>query len=705
MIILDKSTTQIIRDMPNSDIKLSLIRRDEISFYEYKISFVVDQILAYQTDVRAADITIFYKSIKQEFNTLSKISDKRPNKINLQIQNIAKNRVEFSKKISEEKIKNAIYTTSFDLMSRSPKISAFRRKQVGFIDLVGNNPSLTRQFTNVEHTFRIPTNNAPATGIIIVNVVIKNQTDYLIQERSFEINHNSFVAKYNIPNILPSAYTSPNAKDSIRLNSFVTDDRIQGVSVYTRRVNNSLADINQANFVRIYTENIDSTRRYGSALLRQNSKAPYEVRAVAELKSGIQLGNIVSSTRSEKKSETISGLIFCVANQGYVEVSIRNIDPKYRYVQILRKDAASLHSDWQKIGNITPFTGTNFTITDTSVRSNRVYIYTAICQEKFGNTRFISTIFAVRTTYYTPGVQVAVASSTETLQNGTFRRTLDVTIALDQKSNITLLLNSFKEQGIDVYYDEELKKLSGNLDEIFKVAVKRVDIERNEIVDLGIKSIGKIIDTSDSNVVYIVEALYRNQADLLEEIGVDSSENNLLDPRSILNQGVIVSNTLTGKQLKDKNNFTQKFLSNKSFLRGTLSYGATRSSGADTRGFLDGRLGVAATVEFSNIQSDPIIQNARITQSLNRQTLLTFNIVQTRQVQNINFFEIYRTVTNNVEERIFLGRCHYNTGTNRLYFLDQIPVTIQTGVVYEIKPFKLDGTPLPAFTTTTLRPE
>ncbi len=696
MISFDRPQSQIIRDMPSSDIYMELIKHGDDLFFEYKISFLIDQVLAYRAKVRSANVSISYKKVNQEFSPLSRVSDKSQTKINSQIRNLSKLRADLSKRISEEKITNTVYNSSFDIFSKIPKISEFRLNATGILT---NSPSQV-SLVKIDHSFRILSDTAPSTGIIIVNVEVKDAEDRQVQNVFFEINHKDILQKYNIPFNLPHAYTSPNLKDSIRLNAFANDDRINGVSVYTRNVNNSLADVNQTQFKKTYTAKVDSSNRYTTNLIDQNSLSSYEVRSVAELNSGIQLGNILSSTRKINQIKTISGLIYCVADKGYVDIFIKNLDPRYKYIQILRKEGTKLHQDWQPVNKVDVFTGNDYSFTDQTVRSNRVYLYTAVCQERMGDRKFISTMFPVRTSYYTPGIEISINSNVEDLLDGTFKRRFEMSLSLTQNSNITELLASFKSQGIDLYYDEELKKLSGNLDAIFKVGIRRVDVEKNEVTELGVKSIGTFEDVSSDNVVYIFEALYRNQSDLLEELGADVADQKALDPRNMLNQGTIVSNSLTSKKTIAQNNFTQKFLSKQSLLRGTLSYGPTKTRGPDTSGFLDGRLGITEIVDFSSKITTTFVTNAQIILSLNQQKLLSFDI-STNQSQNIDYFEIYCL---NNEKRIFLGRCHYNTGSSRQYYLDQQTDVNQVNVVYEIKPFKLDGTPLPSSITKTLRP-
>lgn len=701
MITFDRPQIQVIRDMPASDIYLSMSSNESGLFYDYDVSFVIDPVQAYQSNARLANISITYKKVNQTFKVLSNIDGSNTNEINSQIKKISQLRKNFIKKIAEEKVLNTVYTTNFDIFANSPKISAFRRKQVGFIDLPSNSSGTSIQLAKIKHQFRLSTSNLPPSGIIIVNVEIKNINNRIVQTVSFEINHFDLVQKYSIPKNLPHAGNSANNKDNIRFNAFVADDRVSGVAVYARKINNSLADVNQQPFKKVYTATVNSSSKYTTAQINQNSTVSYELRSVPALKSGLQLGNIISSTRSLKRQTTISGLVYCLANKNAVQVFIRNIDPKFTYIQVMRKDAENVRSEWQRIGNVEKYVGNDFSFTDTTVRSNKVYMYTALCQDRLGNSKFISTAFVVRTAYYTPGIELAVTSSTEPLITGKFKRNFNISLMLDQKADITSLLDSFKSQGIEIYYDEELKKLSGNLDAIFKIAVKRVDIENNEITDLGVRSIGNFVDTSDANVVYMMEALYRNQADLLEELGSDISTQKAIDPQSALNQGLIISDKLTNKKAITSSNFTQKFLSKKSFLRGTLSYGGTKASGADTSGFLDGRMGVATTAEFSNVLTSATTQNHQIMLTIDKQLLLTFDVSSTAQARNIDYFEIYRI--ENVTT--YLGNCHYNAGSQRQYYLDQITNSRSNNIVYLIKPIKLDGTPLAGITTSALRPE
>ena len=66
MISFDRPQSQIFRDMPSNDIYMELVKHDDDLFFEYKISFLIDQILAYRAKVRSANVTISYKKVSQE---------------------------------------------------------------------------------------------------------------------------------------------------------------------------------------------------------------------------------------------------------------------------------------------------------------------------------------------------------------------------------------------------------------------------------------------------------------------------------------------------------------------------------------------------------------------------------------------------------------------------------------------------------------
>lgn len=700
MIVRGNQQQQIIRDMPSNDIFLDVVSLNGKEFFEYTVSFLVNQSTAYQNTARTASITVSYKSVNRIFNLFSNKSLNRPAEVNNKIKNLTSLRLQFNDKVAQEQSNSTITAASLDIFSNTKKISVFRRKQAGLIDLsvpsLGNVIPLSR----IKHTFRILQNEIPPNGNIVIRAVIKNQDDMQIQDATFTINHFDALTRYNIPSKLPSAYASPNFGQRLRVNTFTSDKRVSGVAIYSRKVSNSLADSQQEKFKSLYTTDVTVKTPYTTTQVLQNSLASYEIRALATLKSGIQLGNIINAGKSIKKSQSISGLIYCLANQGKVEVYIKNLDPRYKYVQILRKDSSRLQDQWEKIGSVSIFSEGDFVFVDENVRSEKVYFYTAQCQDRMGNIRLISTTYAIRTTYYTPGIQFNISSAAVQLPDNRERRTFDIALTLEKKEDVTNLLESFKAQGIDIYYDEELKTLAGNLDAVFKISVKRVDIERNEVVDLGVKNIGKYEDVGILNADYIFEVLYRNQADLFEEIGSNIDKQEVFDPRNALNRGSIISNKITSKQKVTKKNFTQKFLSKSSLIKGTLSYSGTKNTGSDTSGFLDGRIGVSKLVSFLPNNEILLIKNFKYTLSNNRQKLMSFDVDQSTVASNIDFFEIYYQDATGL---IFLGNCHYKSDATRQYYLDQVTDRRLNGLTYVIKPIKLDGTSLSVITSPFLR--
>lgn len=700
MIVRSRQQQQIIRDMPTNDIFLDVVKQNNKEFFEYTVSFLVNQNIAYQNTARSASILVSYKSVNRIFNLFSNKALNRPAEVNNKIKNLTSLRLSFNDKVAQEQSNTIITASSLDIFSNTKKISVFRRKQAGLVDLVDARSGNLIPLSKIKHTFRILQNEIPPNGNIVIRAVIKNQDGMQIQDTTFTINHFDALVRYNIPSKLPNAYASPNFGQRLRVNTFTSDKRISGVAIYSRKVSNSLADSQQEKFKSLYTSDVRVKTPYTTKQVLQNTLASYEIRALATLKSGIQLGNIINAGKSIKKSQSISGLIYCLANQGKVEVYIKNLDPRYKYVQILRKDSNRLQDQWEKIGSVSIFSEGDFVFVDENVRSEKVYFYTAQCQDRMGNIRLISTTYAIRTAYYTPGIQFNITSAAVQLPDNRERRTFDTTLTLEKKEDVTNLLETFKTLGIDIYYDEELKKLSGNLDAVFKVSVKRVDIESNEVVDLGVKNIGVYEDVGAINADYIFEVLYRNQSDLFEEIGSSIDKKEIFDPRNALNRGSIVSNKLTSKQKITKKNFTQKFLSKSSLIKGTLSYAGTKSSGSDTSGFLDGRIGVSKLVSFLPNNENLIIKNFKYIVSNSRQKLMSFDVEYSSIAANIDFFEIYYQTADSL---VFLGKCHYKSDATRQYFLDQVTDNRLAGLVYVVKPIKLDGTSLSVITSPFLR--
>ena len=79
MITFDRPQIQVIRDMPTSDIYLSMSSNESGLFYDYDVSFVIDPVQAYQSNARLANISITYKKVNQTFKVLSNIDGRNTN--------------------------------------------------------------------------------------------------------------------------------------------------------------------------------------------------------------------------------------------------------------------------------------------------------------------------------------------------------------------------------------------------------------------------------------------------------------------------------------------------------------------------------------------------------------------------------------------------------------------------------------------------
>jgi hypothetical protein len=267
--------------------------------------------------------------------------------------------------------------------------------------------------------------------------------------------------------------------------------------------------------------------------------------------------------------------------------------------------------------------------------------------------------------------------------------TYNVSVNLVKDSDVTSILNATKDLGIDAYFSPETIKLSGDLSAITKVNVKRFSLDTGEIKDMGVIPPGTFTDSSTENVTYIFEGLLRGQADFYEEIGAQSTSPRTYDPKDALQRNQIVSSALTTTANNNKVNFTQKFLSKKSLLRGNISYGNTRSKDVDASGFLQGRLGITQT---STIQrSNPVITigNFDLIAADDRHRILTFDVQSESVQKNIDFF-IISVLRGGV--RSVIGACHYIDTNVKQNFLDN-RTRLTTGVLsYVITPVRFDGT-------------
>lgn len=790
MKTINKDLITVVKDMPQSDITLDTVTIESRQFYRYKISFVIDQIAAYSSGAREMKVDVAYKHVGKTFSLLGGKNFASPAEINNQILNGNKIRRDFIKQRDDEQKSNNILERKIDIFAKSPKISMFRLKQTGFIDLVsttteyvsnntvnptgaslkindlvkqqaptatsstgpaiyssltlrGRDPAnnitsdqlvqdgpkvrsgamtvsrpgstiagaFTTQQADISsnsnlppalrsravqrttsdivlpYTFQIPVSATPPGGKLSLICTIRAQNGDLIQKIVFIINHAREVRQFNVPRILPETSIQPINTTTARVNVFNSDPRVTGVRVYSRDVPSYQSVSEQ----KPYTSNADVAadwrQRASTQRLRFKSGTSKIVRLLPVLADGVVLGNF-KSTSLPKPNGVIAGSVIAVADKGVVTVTAYETPASYAYIQFVRRTTSKSQKLWENVEAPVKVGLGIATITDRTVRPGLTYEYAAILQDKYGNAAQARGTSIITVQDYTAGTELSVTIKSSSVSNGSTTTTFNVSVRLTSNSDTAAILEATKAAGIDDYFASETKTLSGDLNFITKVNIKRISQDTGEVKDLGAIEPGDFTDTVTENSVYIFEGLLRSQADLFEETGARKASAKVFDPRDALQRGNIVSSALNSTPKIANVNFTQKFLSKKSLLRGTLSYGNTKSMDDEASGFLQGRLGITATAVVQSPPGAYSIANFDLIVGDSAHRLLAFDVQNTNAQKSIDFF-IVSTLRGGV--RSVVGTCHYVADNIRQNFLDN-KTSLTTGTIaYVITPVGYDG--------------
>jgi hypothetical protein len=538
--------------------------------------------------------------------------------------------------------------------------------------------------------FRLPTTTSLPGGKFSIICTITKQNGDLVQKIDFNVDHARQLIKYNIPKKLPTSCVSFISRTHAQINVFNDDPRVTNVMICGRDVPTYQSVDDQAPFNNIVTVQANSRQKYSSKRLQIKSGTNKFLRLLPVLSTGLVLGNFESKTRSTR-SEVVAGSVLAVSNKGNVLVKLYGSPATYKYVQFVKRSVDRKQRTWTAIQNPVKLIDGIATIEDLDVLNEKTYEYAAYLQDAYGNTKKARSSSIVRVTDYTSGTEIIVTPASTNINNGNTTTTFNISVKLVKNSDTTSILAASKQQGTELYFEKETTKLSGDLSSITKVNVKRYSLDTGIINDLGVVEPGEFTDTTQENVVYIFEGLLRGQADLFEEIGADKISNRDFNPRDALQRSQIVSSNLTKIPAITNSNFTQKFLSKKSLLRGTLSYGNTKSADIDASGFLQGRLGITTTYQVTKNKSIATIDNFDLIIANESCRLLTFDVNQTNSRKNIDFF-IITMLKGGI--RSVIGTCHYVSDNITQNFLD-IKTRLKTGKIsYAITPVLYDGTTL-----------
>jgi hypothetical protein len=530
---------------------------------------------------------------------------------------------------------------------------------------------------------------------VLVTLTIKDDEGVILQQKSYAIDHASNVQKCNLPKSMPSAGFQITPKNELIVNVFNTDENIKELKILTKQYRKYVPIQEQDVFQEIGIVDANSDIRYFRNKFNIKSNAVQMIRALPCLESGLVLGNIVGKSYNKLLPDG-AGVIYTYFNQDRVFVNILDTPASYEFVQILRRNVTKKERNFTQISNVLKIDNGNVVFQDRSINSESVYEYTAKLIDSRGKETRLLQKSVVRTSNYASGTTLVVSLTSSTSSDAGYTNTFQIDVNLSKDTDTTKLLEFLKSAGIDNYYETEFLKLSADLKNIVKVNVKRINRLTGEIAELGIKDAGEFVDVASGPAIYLFEGLIRGQADLFEEAGnmlSTQTVQNLKDPIGISN---IAGQGLSSKKEIAKVNYTQKFLSKKSLLRGTLSYGKTLDYSEDDSGFLSGRMGITSEVAVINTTVDPVIQNFSLTSASEDRRLLQFDVTANPTDKQIDFFLI---VTLRGQVRSTVGVCHYIREQVRQNFFDNVTNLKNGKITYIVIPIGVGGSSLDEVTS------
>ncbi len=784
MKTINRDQTQVVKDMPQSDITLDVATVDDRKFYSYSLNFIIDQVAAYTSDVRTMQVDVAYKNVGKTFTLLSGKNFSNFSEINKQLLSVNKKRRDFITQKDAEQKANNILEKKVDIFAKTPKISLYRLRQTNFIDLTtivtnyvsnstnstvndllrtplqemssdtgeslysnltlrGRDPAekiapeqiiqdgprvrsgllttsrmtqtiagsfTTRQIGAIENNnlpralrsraiqtttadvklpykFQIPVSSKPPNGKFTIICTLRSSNGDLVQKADFIINHAREERQYSIPRILPTTFISPINSTEACINVFNKDPRVSSIRLYARDIPSHQTISDQARFTKTQDITADWQQRTIKQKFLFKSGTSKLVRALPVLTNGLVLGNFKSTSIPKPKS-TVAGSVIAFSDKNVVTVNAYDTPTSYSYVQFVRRNLSKKQKSWDEIQDPIKVGLGIATITDTEIRPGVAYEYGVILQDKYGNKAQAKGTSIVIVQDYTAGTELSVSIKTSTVNNSEITTTFNVGVRLSKDGDRTGLLEATKAQGINDFFASETKQLSGDLNSITKVNIKRISRDTGEVKDLGVVEPGDFTDTTTENVVYIFEGLLRSQADLFEETGAKKVAPKVLNPRDALQRGNIVSSALTNTNKISNVNFTQKFLSKKSLLRGTLSYGITKVMDDEESGFLQGKLGITNVVSITKPRLDYSIGNFDLIICDPGRRLLSFDVQNRGPQKSIDFF-IVSTLRGGIKSVV--GSCHYIDDSTRQHFLDDKTYLTTGNVSYVITPVGYDG--------------
>lgn len=545
------------------------------------------------------------------------------------------------------------------------------------------------------YVFRLSKASIPPSGKFVIICTIRKNNGDLVQKIDFTINHARQVTKYNVPKKLPTSGIQFTSRNSARISIFNKDPRVTGIRVFKRNIPQYQNIAEQEDFVKIRDISANWQQQTSTSRLDVKTTSNILIRCTPVLTNGVVLGNFDSKSYAQK-SDLVSGTVIANSNKGYVTVQLYGSPANYMYVQFARRSLTRHQKEWQKIGNPVKSASNTSSYDDFDARKEELYEYAAFLQDAYGNTKRARSTSIIRTSDYTSNTELIVTQKSNITNELETTTVFDVQVRLVNDSDTSAILATSKALGIEAYYEKETLKLAGDLSAATKVNIKRISIDTGAVKDLGVIELGEFTDTTPDNVVYVFEGLLRGQPDLFEEVGARKTAQKIFDPRDALQRSQIVASALTTTPELSKLNFTQKFLSKKSLLKGTLSYGNTKNTDIDTSGFLQGKLGITETFAVNRQVKSTTISNFDLIIADQNHRMLSFDVKSSNEQKNIDFF-IISTVRGGV--RSVIGSCHYISNAITQNFLDDKTNLTNGSISYVITPVGYDGNSLSEITS------
>jgi len=589
----------------------------------------------------------------------------------------------------------------------------------------------------------------PASRKMFLLIEVIDDNNLIQQTRSFLIDHGKNIAIFEMPREAPSIKVKNIGNGEYRIECQTSDQNVNSIAVYAKKINENLisdssfaqigslsldsvnyrskGDLNQKEgFVpsgcvekrkrsssREYPQKITSFTYSSSTLL------PVLFRAVSSGKSGVSLSNFSSSSSSLQKNTPRHASISGRIDRNGINISVSRIPKDVVLVEFLRRDLSRHEREFlpipilddvatQESSTIKNSIGSDIiTFFDENVFDDHLYEYTVLMIYSNGDRVLSSGRFI--DTYKSPsGIsEVRITNKTKKSLGKTSNR---VTISM----NVDLInsegLFDFILSGLDSYqkslFSNDISKIKESLGKSSRIEVVRTDQSTGESLIAMIVP-GKFTDdglpfggrapTATSDYTYRFEPLIVSPTEILKDMSVSRNidkNSNLKDPRNRMaaskkaddSKRSYSNDQLSAESSNNKNiNYTEKFFSESSLLKGTLDYGRKKS------GFDTGRTGDFSYVTVAGSKLIPRITHASARQIiLNGVTdiILTWKGVETGL---IDYFVIAAEV---LGSKVVIGAAHNVSNSGNYTYISRDFRDFTGGVIFHITPILNSGSAL-----------